>query len=109
MVVAMRWMMPPYFVAAAILTAQSPILAQPAHGDPAAGRQIAIKRMPSRSPDDPFGAIQSSSWVAHRLTRINETLERLAGLPCWQPAVLNARYDWLLFIGEWALIRRRSN
>jgi mono/diheme cytochrome c family protein len=43
----MRWMMLPYFVAAAILTAQSPILAQPAHGDPASGRQIAIKRCSS--------------------------------------------------------------
>jgi mono/diheme cytochrome c family protein len=46
-VIAMRWMMLPYFVAAAILTAQSPILAQPAHGDPASGRQIAIKRCSS--------------------------------------------------------------
>jgi hypothetical protein len=30
-------------------------------------------------------AVQSSSWVAHRLTRINDILERLAGLPCCQP------------------------
>ena len=43
----MRWMMLPYFVAAAILTAQSPLLAQPVHGDPAPGRQIAIKRCSS--------------------------------------------------------------
>jgi hypothetical protein len=28
--------------------------------------------------------------------------------PCWQSAVLNVRYDWLLLTGEWALIRRRS-
>jgi mono/diheme cytochrome c family protein len=46
-VIAMRWMMLPYFVAAALLTAQSPILAQLAHGDPASGRQIAIKRCSS--------------------------------------------------------------
>jgi mono/diheme cytochrome c family protein len=39
----MRWMMLPYFVAAAILTEQSPVLAQPVDGDPAAGRQIATK------------------------------------------------------------------
>ena len=31
----------PYFVAAAVLTAQSPVLAQPADGDPASGRKIA--------------------------------------------------------------------
>jgi len=43
-VIAMRWMMLPYFVAAAILTAQSPVLAQPVDGDPASGRQIATKR-----------------------------------------------------------------
>ena len=37
----------PYFVAAAILAAQSPILAQPADSDPASGRQIATKRCSS--------------------------------------------------------------
>jgi mono/diheme cytochrome c family protein len=39
----MRWRILPYFVAAAILTEQSPVLAQPVDGDPAAGRQIATK------------------------------------------------------------------
>jgi hypothetical protein len=39
---------------------------------------------------------------------INDILEWLVRLPCWQSAVLNVRYDWLLLIGEWALIRRRS-
>ena len=38
----MRWIILPYFVVAAILAEQSPILAQPVDGDPAAGRQIAI-------------------------------------------------------------------
>jgi hypothetical protein len=44
-----------------------------------------------------------------QLTWINDIHERLAGLPCWQSAVLNVRYDWLLLAGEWALIRRWSN
>lgn len=39
----MRWMMLPYFVASAILAAQSPILAQPADGDPASGYSIATR------------------------------------------------------------------
>jgi mono/diheme cytochrome c family protein len=39
----MRWMMLPYFVAAATLTAQFPVLAQPIDGDPASGRQIAAR------------------------------------------------------------------
>ena len=43
----MRWMMLSCFVAAALLTAQSPILAQPAPGDPASGRQIAITQCSS--------------------------------------------------------------
>jgi mono/diheme cytochrome c family protein len=37
----MRWMILLYVIAAAILTAQSSVLAQPADGDPAAGRQLA--------------------------------------------------------------------
>jgi cytochrome c len=37
----------PYFVAAATLTAQSPVVAQPVDGDPAPGRQIATKRCSS--------------------------------------------------------------
>jgi mono/diheme cytochrome c family protein len=44
-VIAMRRL--PYFVAAAILAAQSPILAQPADGDPASGRRIATKQCSS--------------------------------------------------------------
>jgi mono/diheme cytochrome c family protein len=46
-VITMRGMMLPYFVAAALLTAQSPILAQPADGDPMSGRQMATKRCSS--------------------------------------------------------------
>ena len=46
-VIAMRWMMLPYFVAAAILAAQSPVLAQPVDGDPASGRKIATERCSS--------------------------------------------------------------
>ena len=41
MVVTMRWMILPYFVASAILAEQSHVLAQPADGDPASGRKIA--------------------------------------------------------------------
>jgi mono/diheme cytochrome c family protein len=37
----MRWMILAYFVASAILSAQSAVLAQPVAGDPASGRQIA--------------------------------------------------------------------
>jgi mono/diheme cytochrome c family protein len=47
MVLTMRWMILPYFAAAAILTTQSPVLAQPVEGDPASGRQIATKRCSS--------------------------------------------------------------
>jgi mono/diheme cytochrome c family protein len=43
----MRWMILPYFAAAAILAAQFPVLAQPVDGDPASGRQIATKRCSS--------------------------------------------------------------
>src|SRR5450759_3177391 len=39
----MRWMILPYFVASAILAAQSPVLAQPADCDPASGRQLATR------------------------------------------------------------------
>ena len=39
----MRWMILPYLVALAILAAQSPVLAQPADGDPASGRQLAMR------------------------------------------------------------------
>jgi len=42
MVIAMRWMIP-CFVAAAILTAQFPVLAQPVDGDPTSGRQLATR------------------------------------------------------------------
>jgi mono/diheme cytochrome c family protein len=41
MVVAMRWMILPYFIVAATLTAQFPALAQPLEGNPLRGRQIA--------------------------------------------------------------------
>jgi mono/diheme cytochrome c family protein len=41
MVITMRWTILPYFVASAILAEQSPVLAQPADGDPAAGRKLA--------------------------------------------------------------------
>jgi hypothetical protein len=41
MVVTMRWIILPYFVASAILAEQSPVLAQPADGDPASGRRLA--------------------------------------------------------------------
>jgi mono/diheme cytochrome c family protein len=43
MVVTMRWMILPYLVASAILAEQSPVLAQPADGDPASGRQLATR------------------------------------------------------------------
>jgi mono/diheme cytochrome c family protein len=39
----MRWMIPPYFVATAVLAAQFPALAQPLTGDPEIGRQLATK------------------------------------------------------------------
>jgi mono/diheme cytochrome c family protein len=39
----MRWMMLPYVVAAAMLAAQLPVIAQPLDGDPASGRQLATK------------------------------------------------------------------
>jgi mono/diheme cytochrome c family protein len=41
MVLTMRWMILPYFIASAILAAQSAVLAQPVVGDPASGRKIA--------------------------------------------------------------------
>lgn len=41
MVVAVRWMILPCFVASAILAAQSPLLAQPDAGDPASGLRLA--------------------------------------------------------------------
>jgi mono/diheme cytochrome c family protein len=41
MLIAMRWMMVPYLVAATLLAAQFPVLAQPIDGDPASGRQLA--------------------------------------------------------------------
>ena len=41
MVINMRWMILPYFVASAILAAQFPVFAQPVGSDPASGRQIA--------------------------------------------------------------------
>ena len=40
----MRWMMLPCFVAAGILTAQFPVLAQPIEGNPLSGQQIATKQ-----------------------------------------------------------------
>jgi mono/diheme cytochrome c family protein len=43
----MRWMILAYFVASAILSAQSAVLAQPVAGDPASGRQIATTRCSS--------------------------------------------------------------
>lgn len=70
----MRWTVLPYFVAAAILTAQSPILAQPVDGDPASGRRIrykAVQFMPSRSPDDPQIPRQSACRFLQ------------GGLRCW--------------------------
>jgi len=39
----MRRMIIPYSIAAAILTAQFPVIAQPADGDPVSGRQLATK------------------------------------------------------------------
>jgi mono/diheme cytochrome c family protein len=39
----MRWMMLPYFVAAATLITQFPVLAQPVDGNPLSGQQIATK------------------------------------------------------------------
>jgi mono/diheme cytochrome c family protein len=39
----MRWMIFPYIVAAATLSAQLPVLAQPLSADPTSGRQIATK------------------------------------------------------------------
>src|ERR1035437_10383446 len=39
----MRWMMLPYVAAAVTLAAQLPVLAQPVDGDPASGRQTAMK------------------------------------------------------------------
>jgi hypothetical protein len=39
----MRWMILPYFVTLAILTAQPPVLAQPVNGDPASGRWISSR------------------------------------------------------------------
>ncbi len=41
--ITMRRMSLPYFVASAILAQQSPVIAQPADGDPASGRQIATR------------------------------------------------------------------
>jgi mono/diheme cytochrome c family protein len=41
MVITMRWI--PCFIATATLAAQSPVLAQPADGDPASGRSIATR------------------------------------------------------------------
>jgi mono/diheme cytochrome c family protein len=43
MVIIMRWMMLPCYVASAILAARSPVLAQPGDGDPASGRQLASR------------------------------------------------------------------
>jgi mono/diheme cytochrome c family protein len=43
----MRWIILPYLVAAAILAAQFPALAQPVDGDAASGREIATKRCSS--------------------------------------------------------------
>ena len=43
MVITMRWMILPYFVAAATLAPQFPVLAEPPDGDPTSGRQIATK------------------------------------------------------------------
>jgi mono/diheme cytochrome c family protein len=42
-VITMRLMALPYFVAAVLLAAQSTVLAQPVDGDPAHGRQLAMK------------------------------------------------------------------
>jgi mono/diheme cytochrome c family protein len=42
-VITMRWMILPYFVAATLLAARFPALAQPLDGDPASGRQLATK------------------------------------------------------------------
>ena len=39
----MHWLMLPYLVAAALLAAQFPVLAQSIEGDPASGRQLATK------------------------------------------------------------------
>jgi mono/diheme cytochrome c family protein len=46
-VIAMRWMILPCFVAAGILTAQFPVLAQPIEGNPLSGQQIATKQCSS--------------------------------------------------------------
>jgi mono/diheme cytochrome c family protein len=44
MVITMRGMIVPWFVAAAtLITVQSPVLAQPDAGDPTSGRQLAIR------------------------------------------------------------------
>jgi mono/diheme cytochrome c family protein len=44
MVITMRWMILIWcFIAAATLTANSPVFAQPSDGDPASGRQLAIR------------------------------------------------------------------
>jgi mono/diheme cytochrome c family protein len=43
MVIAMRWMRLPYVIIVATLTSQLPALAQPRDGDPASGRQLAMK------------------------------------------------------------------
>jgi mono/diheme cytochrome c family protein len=43
MVITMRWITLSCFIAAATLTAQSPVLAQPDDGDPTSGRQLAIR------------------------------------------------------------------
>jgi len=47
MVITMRWMILPYFVAATVLAAQSQVLAQPIEGNPLSGQQIATKRCSS--------------------------------------------------------------
>jgi mono/diheme cytochrome c family protein len=43
MVIIMRWMILPYLVAASTLAAQFPAAAQPVEGDPASGRQLAMR------------------------------------------------------------------
>ena len=45
--ITMRWMILPYLVAAAIIAAQFPALAQAADGDAASGREIATKQCSS--------------------------------------------------------------
>jgi mono/diheme cytochrome c family protein len=39
----MRWMILPCLIASVILAQQSPVVAQPADGDPVSGRQLATK------------------------------------------------------------------